>query len=52
MATLHGRVLGSRALGDREATLTRPDGSVVPLNLIERPAISQLDTGDSSVSVG
>ena len=52
MATLHSRVLGARALSDEEATLIRPDGSVVPLNLAERRPLSQLDTGDSSVSVG
>ena len=52
MATLHIRVLGAQALTDEEATLIRPDGSVVPLNLAERRPLSQLDTGDSSVSVG
>ena len=51
-ATRQRRVLGAKALTDEATTLIRPDGSVVPLNLAERLPLSQLDTGDSSVSIG
>ena len=51
-ATRQRRVLGAKALTDDATTLIRPDGSVVPLNLAERLPLSQLDTGDSSVSIG
>ena len=51
-ATRQRRVLGAKALTGEATTLIRPDGSVVPLNLAERLPLSQLDTGDSSVSIG